>query len=212
MNLAQLLNRRWVVSFLLLLLILVCYESNTVTFITSACFGLMSLFELVKQPKLITQWHIAFLYLIMFTSNGLGVWLSTYYLIYQPTNSKEFSTPLCDVYLINSGSDIFQYLGGKLIGKHLFAPSISPKKTWEGYIVGLFGGLFLGLKVAKGNYDVTTLIMLIISGYIGGIISSMLKRFYKIDNWSNYLGSHGGFADRTDSLAFSLAFFILSGF
>ena len=108
------------------------------------------------------------------------------------------SSTLSHLYLVNSLSDAAQYAGGKLLGRTLAFPSISPNKTWEGYLVGTFVTLPLGWWLT-GSW-LMTLVWLVL-GYAGGLLSSATKRQLGLKHWSWLLGEHGGFADRTDSLA-----------
>ncbi len=62
-------------------------------------------------------------------------------------------TSLLFIFLIVILSDSFAYLGGSLYGKHYFAPKISPKKTWEGFITGIIFGTLLPFVFAILIYD-----------------------------------------------------------
>lgn len=97
---------------------------------------------------------------------------------------------------------------GKAFGKHPLAPSISPKKTWEGGIanfiacvltawgVGVWIGLPVGHSLAVG---VSTGIL----GQIGDLAQSWLKRKVGVKDSGSILPGHGGFLDRLDSLLFT---------
>src|SRR5690606_17236083 len=83
------------------------------------------------------------------------------------------------------GSDTFAYLGGRFFGKTKLAPVLSPKKTVEGAIIGIFGGiipatlvLFLGEQLTTGSF------LLVCAGpfaAIGGdLFESALKRYFGV--------------------------------
>ena len=90
---------------------------------------------------------------------------------------------------------------------------ISPNKTLEGYIGGLFftNILYLLYLFLFSEYkNITTYFFLInlivIASLIGDLIQSFFKRKNKIKDSSNYLPGHGGFFDRFDSFISSIVF------
>ncbi len=115
---------------------------------------------------------------------------------------------LCFLLSVISASDIAAYYVGKRFGKHLLYPEISPKKTREGAIGGLLGGIFLGLLNAWlwGFGLLHTLVLsvlLVIVGQLGDLTESMMKREVGLKDSGALLASHGGFLDRADSYIFS---------
>ena len=108
--------------------------------------------------------------------------------------------------------DTFSYIFGSLLGKKKIIPSISPNKTYVGFILGfLLTLLIINLAISFFNLSIikvnTYIILIILIAFIGDLIESFLKRKSKIKNSSNFLPGHGGFFDRFDS--FILASFIL---
>lgn len=105
--------------------------------------------------------------------------------------------------------DSFAYFIGKAYGKHKLAPTISPKKTWEGAIAGYFGAIF-------GFFGLSTLFNLGLSlvfqflfasivgviGQIGDLAESRVKREFNVKDSSKLLPGHGGILDRFDSILF----------
>ena len=117
-------------------------------------------------------------------------------------------------------TDIFAYLVGIMIGKHRFAPLVSPKKTIEGSLGGaLFCVAFfcIGSLIYQAVADVTInwgLVVLYsfictIVGQIGDLSFSMIKRSYGIKDFGSILPGHGGVLDRLDSLIFIAPTFYL---
>lgn len=97
---------------------------------------------------------------------------------------------------------------GKAFGKHPLAPSISPKKTWEGGIANFIGcvltawgvGVWIGLPAGHSfAVGVSTGIL----GQIGDLAQSWLKRKVGVKDSGSILPGHGGFLDRLDSLLFT---------
>lgn len=114
-------------------------------------------------------------------------------------------------------NDIFAYFGGRAFGRHPLAPSISPKKTWEGFFFGFAGslaGLFL-ITAAAPDFplsiatSVPLAIIISLFGPAGDLIASKLKRLAGVKDSSGLLPGHGGFLDRFDSFLFCMPFVFL---
>jgi phosphatidate cytidylyltransferase len=108
-------------------------------------------------------------------------------------------------------SDTFAFFGGKLFGRHKLAERISPKKTWEGSIIGFIFVLITGFVIWKFFYNDMTLLhwlsIAVIVGVfaqIGDLFESSLKRTVKVKDSSNLIPGHGGALDRFDSILFAV--------
>jgi len=105
--------------------------------------------------------------------------------------------------------DSAAYYGGRLLGRHLLAAKISPKKTVEGGIAGLAGsviaGALLGPWLLAEPWGSAALIsgVTAIAGQIGDLSESALKRSAGVKDSSSILPGHGGILDRLDSLFFA---------
>ena len=115
-------------------------------------------------------------------------------------------------------TDAAAYAGGRLLGRHQLAPSVSPNKTIEGAIAGWLGGF--GATIALDqilNLDVQIwplvllAIILPILSQLGDLVESLFKRAMDVKDSSNLIPGHGGVLDRLDSLLFGLpvVFFFL---
>lgn len=102
--------------------------------------------------------------------------------------------------------DTGAYAFGSLFGRHKMAPSISPAKTWEGFV----GGIVLTMVVAAvvvhlvlhAPIWVGLLLGLVVggAGVLGDLVESAIKRDAKLKDMSHLLPGHGGVMDRLDSM------------
>ena len=109
-------------------------------------------------------------------------------------------------------SDVFQYVWGKLIGKHRFSPNISPSKTIEGLVGGGLSAILVGTALHRMTpfsplqaAAVSTVI--VVAGFFGGFVLSAIKRDLKAKDWGYIIEGHGGVLDRVDSLTFAAPLF-----
>lgn len=110
--------------------------------------------------------------------------------------------------LITVFTDTFAFIGGKTLGKHKLAKTISPNKTIEGSIIGSMVGtlvpsfVYLFYVNPDINIAVLILITLVISafGQLGDLLFSQIKRHFKTKDFSNLIPGHGGILDRFDSI------------
>ncbi len=110
------------------------------------------------------------------------------------------------------GLDSGAYFVGTYFGRHKLFPRISPKKTWEGLLGGIFLSLFGGWIsyqffpiLTLGEWFVFALIVGL-AGAAGDLLESMLKRSSAVKDSGNVIPGHGGFLDRFDSLLMSIPF------
>ncbi len=103
--------------------------------------------------------------------------------------------------------DTGAYLGGNLFGRHLLCPSISPRKTWEGFFAGMAScGIVLWLFLRNqpislvGILGLTVAVSVIL--VLGDLFESKLKRLAGVKDTGTLLPGHGGLLDRFDSLLF----------
>ncbi len=108
---------------------------------------------------------------------------------------------------------------GRTFGKHKLHPHVSPGKTWEGAVGGLFSSLLAAMLFLKfidlhpfNASLVVTVIILSAASQIGDLAESVLKRNQGVKDSGNILPGHGGILDRIDGLLFAIPvlFFYLS--
>lgn len=118
-------------------------------------------------------------------------------------------------------ADIAAYAGGKALGRHKLAPTISPGKTWEGALSGVAGVLLLAAAwwAVDRQFDLGTpglstrlvdsfgvagaavaLVVLAAASVLGDLVESLVKRAAGAKDSSGLLPGHGGVLDRIDAL------------
>jgi phosphatidate cytidylyltransferase len=117
--------------------------------------------------------------------------------------------------------DTGAYVSGLSFGKHPMAPTISPKKTWEGFagaaLVSVVAGVLLSIFMVGEPWWFGVLfgLVILLSATLGDLAESLIKRDLGIKDMSSWLPGHGGFLDRLDSIlpsaAATYALFLIFG-
>jgi phosphatidate cytidylyltransferase len=108
---------------------------------------------------------------------------------------------------ITAASDTGAYFTGRALGRHKLCPSVSPKKTVEGFLGGMLCGTAGAILVARLLFDNITIypfaaaaLALAVLGVVGDLVESLLKRSAGVKDSGHILPGHGGILDRVDSL------------
>jgi phosphatidate cytidylyltransferase len=114
--------------------------------------------------------------------------------------------------IVVQSSDVLQYVWGKLAGKRRIAPSLSPSKTWEGFVGGIASASLLGGALwwitPFGFWPAVGMALVInLMGFLGGLVMSAIKRDRGIKDWGHLIEGHGGVLDRLDSVCFAAPVF-----
>ncbi|HEY1753102.1 MAG TPA: phosphatidate cytidylyltransferase [Caulobacteraceae bacterium] len=149
---------------------------------------------------------------------GFVVWLMR-----TPAHEPMPAGPAGLVFLLlvaTEANDVAQYCWGKLLGRRKILPTVSPNKTWEGFLSGwattalliwLIGPIYAPLA---GLNLVVMAILLPLAGFAGDVTLSAVKRDIGVKDTSHLIPGHGGLLDRIDSLTFTapLYFHLLTFF
>jgi len=109
-------------------------------------------------------------------------------------------------------NDVLQFTWGKLFGKYKVTPKVSPNKTWEGLIGGIICTTILGyflrfLTPLTVPQVLVVSFMIAVSGFIGDIVMSSIKRDLGVKDTGELIPGHGGILDRVDSLSYTAPIF-----
>ncbi|PID96654.1 MAG: phosphatidate cytidylyltransferase [Actinomycetales bacterium] len=110
---------------------------------------------------------------------------------------------------VTVSSDIGGYAAGVLFGRHPMAPTISPKKSWEGFIGSVLACVAVAIVCATQGLHAPVWVGVLLgvlvacSATVGDLAESTVKRDHGIKDMSSILPGHGGLMDRLDSLVVS---------
>jgi phosphatidate cytidylyltransferase len=188
-------------------------------------------FYLLIWDKTLTKKNKMLLTLTFFLTN-----LSYLAIIYSISSSNWSWAYFLTISAIPITSDSFAYFSGLRFGKHKMSPKISPKKTWEGFFGGFFSCTIMIMifqfltfqfynqdaiidfyKINVDKFDVNYVFLLAffiiaissVTSTIGDLYYSLVKRSFKVKDYSNLIPGHGGILDRIDSLCFVAIFYLV---
>lgn len=176
-------------------------------------------------------------YLILWMAVTLMVMMACYVFLYPEYNSEQMTMVFFGLFYVTAmlsfvfkvrflaggilfvwlifigawGSDTCAYCVGKLIGRHKLPSKLSPNKTIEGCLGGIFGAALIGFLYALAFYkdrDYWWQFALIggiasVISQIGDLTASAIKRNHDIKDYGKLIPGHGGILDRFDSIIFT---------
>jgi phosphatidate cytidylyltransferase len=133
---------------------------------------------------------------------------------YIPMGVKGYNPKiLISILILIWTNDTFAYIVGKSFGKHKLFPKVSPKKTIEGFIGGMFFAIISSYLLANFFLEakiiyIWLIIAIIVSVFstLGDLIESKFKRLAGIKDSGNIMPGHGGILDRLDSIIYVVPF------
>ncbi len=109
-------------------------------------------------------------------------------------------------------TDTAAYAGGKIFKGLKLAPSLSPNKTWSGFLTGMVVGVAVGYGISlwffPGVFSFWGVVLLVLIAQGGDLLESQAKRWSNVKDSGSLIPGHGGLLDRLDSLmavSFALA-------
>lgn len=182
-------------------------------------WSVMTLFSVLISVKLLlylynskkTNFKISTRYIILAGYVILPIILTNYVSIGKANKYNE--KILITIFILIWTNDTFAYLVGKNFGKRKLFPSVSPKKTVEGFIGGLLFTIICSFLLSQNyietkNIYIWVIIAVIVSIFstLGDLIESKLKRVAGIKDTGTIMPGHGGILDRLDSIIFVIPF------
>jgi phosphatidate cytidylyltransferase len=220
---------------------LILYKSVIPFIVFTILYGIFGYWQFVMKSsnglteatqilQVITIFVQLFLIKDLFTEKNIPLFISkkiiitTFYLssgfvfLVLIANFHETFSPLIilGAFILVWTNDTFAYLIGKNFGKQKLFPSISPKKTVEGFLGGLFFACVASYFIA--TFTETTLsfnhwlilsIIISVFGTLGDLIESKFKRQANVKDSGIIMPGHGGLLDRFDSIVFAAPFIYL---
>jgi len=172
-----------------------------------AIIGLICLYEMwqlrIGKTKILALLYV----LIPFISIQIIIYFSNSWIYW-------YSDGILSILITTWTFDSFAYIIGVKFGKNKISPSISPKKSWEGF----FGGMIVTIILAflyclyeEKNFTDYILLAIIVPflATLGDFIQSAYKREAGVKDSGNLIPGHGGMLDRMDSLLISIPFFTI---
>ncbi len=125
--------------------------------------------------------------------------------------SHNSALQLAAVIFVPKGNDIAAFFTGTFLGRHKMMPLLSPKKTWEGFVGGMLGGVAIavGFALATSIFPggvreaVGFGLVVGLAGVLGDLAESLIKRDCKTKDASRSIPGFGGFLDVVDSVLFA---------
>jgi phosphatidate cytidylyltransferase len=117
---------------------------------------------------------------------------------------------VADVLVATFLGDTAAYFGGRIYGRRLLAPRISPNKTFEGMVAGIIGGTlafwFAGLYQdwLQGADALLIGLLVALTAPVGDLFESLVKRDLDVKDTGRFFGAHGGVLDRLDAVLFTI--------
>ena len=178
------------------------YSETSCRFLFSV-LGIVSVYEMWKLRKGRSKF-IAYLYVLL-PFSLIQLLISDFQVDNVPFNSSL----ILSMFVFTWTFDTFAYLFGVKFGKHKIMPSISPKKSWEGFVGGYFATLFICFLFCKflpitEDYLLVLSLIIPFTATLGDFIESYFKRQAGVKDSGSFIPGHGGMLDRMDAFMITI--------
>jgi phosphatidate cytidylyltransferase len=181
-------------------------EPRHVIMVLAASFPVTFFFATLRPRREHVSWAIAVVYLgVLWIGLAMvhAVWL-------RETPPLHGDGLLIDVLIATFIADTAAYFGGRWYGRTPLAPLISPNKTLEGLVAGVFGGTLafwaagLYQDWLTGPHALLMGALVALAAPVGDLFESMIKRDLEVKDTGKLFGAHGGVLDRLDAVIFTI--------
>ena len=178
------------------------YSETSCRFLFSV-LGIVSVYEMWKLRKGRSKF-IAYLYVLL-PFSLIQLLISDF----QVDNVSFNSSLILSMFVFTWTFDTFAYLCGVKFGKHKIMPSISPKKSWEGFVGGYFTTLFICYLFCEflpitEDYLLALSLIIPFTATLGDFIESYFKRQAGVKDSGSFIPGHGGMLDRMDAFMITI--------
>jgi len=178
------------------------YSETSCRFLFSV-LGIVSVYEMWKLRKGRSKF-IAYLYVLL-PFSLIQLLISDFQVDNVPFNSSL----ILAMFVFTWTFDTFAYLCGVKFGKHKIMPSISPKKSWEGFVGGYFATLFICYLFCEflpitEDYLLALSLIIPFTATLGDFIESYFKRQAGVKDSGSFIPGHGGMLDRMDAFMITI--------
>ncbi len=199
---------RFFFGIIYVIILWLCTSYSFLTF--KLLFGLIaiiSLYEIYKLRKNKSKFFPIIFVLIPFV-------IIQMFNLNDNTNENYDPSIILFMFLLVWTFDSFAYVFGVNFGKNKIMPSISPKKSWEGFFGGLVCTVIIAQIITK-NIDVNKVYIIVMSiitpftASLGDFIISYYKRAAKVKDSGKIIPGHGGILDRMDAFIITIPVFYI---
>jgi phosphatidate cytidylyltransferase len=187
------------ISFIIITTIatLLAIYAPAIFLVLLAVAWLIAIYEIVKLPSVAVKWWQKAIPII-----GIG----SYYLLLD-LHYYQYGVQALKSFILIVVFDTFAYIFGKNFGRKKLCPTLSPNKTWEGFIGGVLSCLLVSWALFEEPIYFAVLVACLAQA--GDLYGSWLKRLACIKDSGKLIPGHGGVLDRIDSSTFIWLIFLL---
>jgi len=185
----------------------VSFEVNIIYLLGVLAVNCALISKLFSRSERVISGFSKTLYLLYYITGGVV------FTILLPSYKDEYTSSIvASVFGLIWINDTFAFVVGKSLGKTKLLERISPKKTVEGFLGGMFFSVLASIFIFKFTQELTVTVWVALAvitstfGTMGDLIQSQLKRQAGVKDSGSIMPGHGGIFDRLDSMIFAAPF------
>lgn len=201
---------RALTGLFLIVLFCIVFFKLPAAFFSGLIFAILGIILLFEWPRLFKLKSLTFWLLMPFYP------ILPFILMVALNQNDAYHSLVFFIFVLVFSFDLGSYAFGSTLGSHRIAPTISPRKSWEGALGGaIFSYAAFNIMLWSRGIKIPPAVILPLSLTISGLslsgdlFESWLKRRAGVKDTANYLPGHGGFLDRFDGILFVVPFFFV---